>query len=50
MKKFINSFRCKIFGHKWFIIYVYGLRVNCKCQRCNIIRDDYIHNFVKIVN
>lgn len=39
---------CKLFGHKWVLFYVYGIRAHCKCSRCEQTKDDYLDKFFKL--
>jgi len=48
MKKIINKLNCVLFGHKWRIYYVYGIRAHAKCDRCSTSDDDFIDKFIEI--
>lgn len=46
MKKIVTKLKCKLFGHKWDILYIYGIRVKCKCAKCELEKDDYLSEFL----
>ena len=47
MKKTILKIMCYFLGHKWMIMYVYsGSRVKCKCDRCDVVKENYIWEFL----